>query len=415
MTVGFVEIEKKTEEKIDKTQLFQSPTKQRVRMLVQERQSSPQESPLTESGNWTESGICTAADLSSVQKSSKPKLLDLQDSIDTDVEISDMSPMNVEEADNNRLSPIQSQSSDSSNVPKAAATAEEIDEKKIVEEKQTEVSSVRRTSDKKLSPILFTESKGTSTMKQEFMVDVALSANQSLFSEPIGSESDLKDSPDEEDEEHVAELDNLGVINISKQQQQEGSPTLELTTLCKLAKNLAQGLSIEEKEEVDDVPEELKGTKWLMTESVSSGSSLGATGSSLGSHVSGSERSHTSFSGASADQAQDEMSETSSQAKSEEPLSKQPPQATELASPLRGEVRKTDSLESNPEPFEVEIEFSRSLDFGEASHVDEQQSYVVKRQTLQKSSDPKLEVQAQISEQADEEIEKKAGKSFFTP
>lgn len=147
-------------------------------MLIQEKESSPMESPLTESAEqWTESGVFTSADSSGpgLQKSSsKPQHLNIHHdvSFDTEGDLSEMSPMGAEEmaaSDQKQLSPIMSQSSD-------------MHEETVVHslDKETDVQSLVGTADANLSPITFTESKATSPMsipneKEVTMVDASSS------------------------------------------------------------------------------------------------------------------------------------------------------------------------------------------------------------------------------------------------
>ena len=61
-------------------------------MQILEQEGSPIDSPQTTSGLWSDTGISTG------DMSNKPQFLDLQDvSIGTDADMSEMSPMNLED------------------------------------------------------------------------------------------------------------------------------------------------------------------------------------------------------------------------------------------------------------------------------------------------------------------------------
>ena len=121
-TVGYVEITQKAQEKhfqmqekhfteleSSQTEINLSSSKKKslssqhkLITLVMEQEGSPMDSPMTESGQWTDTGISGISghtgDTGSMSKLSKPNQLDLQDaSIDTDLDdLSEMSPMNNE-------------------------------------------------------------------------------------------------------------------------------------------------------------------------------------------------------------------------------------------------------------------------------------------------------------------------------
>ena len=172
-----------------KSQSTSFAEKHKVVMQVIEQESSPLDSPQTTSGQWSDTGISTG------EISNKPLFLDLQDaSIGTDVDMSEMSPMNIEELGkddhDNEQSQILSEGSDSpkptteiesslrettdvgTSPIKPLHTAVAVSpikwEDHIFEDKGTDpvVNSVI-TCDVKLSPILFTESKGTSPMSAQ--------------------------------------------------------------------------------------------------------------------------------------------------------------------------------------------------------------------------------------------------------
>ena len=66
-------------------------------MLIQEQQKSPMESPLTESGQWTDTGISTGELSGKVAKPTTLEGLDSSINIDTEGDLSEISPMKDEE------------------------------------------------------------------------------------------------------------------------------------------------------------------------------------------------------------------------------------------------------------------------------------------------------------------------------
>lgn len=163
--------------------------KRRVVMQVLEQEGSPIDSPQTTSGLWSDTGMSTG------DISNKPQFLDLQDvSIGTDVDVSEMSPMNIEEESGKELDQDLSQvASEGTESPKpvteietmpretsdtatspvkplqsAAAVSPIKWDQPIFEDRGTDpVVKPIPTCDVKLSPILFTESKGTSPMSAQ--------------------------------------------------------------------------------------------------------------------------------------------------------------------------------------------------------------------------------------------------------
>ena len=224
-TVGYVEIPAKEQEKHFQTictELESSHTdlnimnkkkssQHKIITMVMEQEGSPMESPMTESGQWTDTGISGISghtgDTNSMSKLSKPNQLDLQDaSIDTDLDdLSEMSPMNNEEVSTSQhqTAAMTSVSSDSqktsSDVNKLAETGTidkatsppveatvtsasspmVFDTKNVVQQEEKGTSTqITTTCDVNLSPILFTESKATSPMSDQSgpkMVDASSS------------------------------------------------------------------------------------------------------------------------------------------------------------------------------------------------------------------------------------------------
>ena len=163
--------------------------KHKMLLLVQEQEASPMDSPLTESGQWTESGISTGSAAEGHRpKAEKPRDLDIggskgesgaskatdDRSIDTDAE---MSPMNNEAVEAEAAPLEESQGS------------EELDSIQMMRpergqvaqgglDKETDVQSLNPTADANLSPILFTQSKATSPMSGVTMLDASSSPPQ---------------------------------------------------------------------------------------------------------------------------------------------------------------------------------------------------------------------------------------------
>jgi hypothetical protein len=152
-------------------------------------EGSPMESPMTESGQWTDTGISgisgNTGDTGSMSKLSKPNQLDLEDaSIDADLDdLSEMSPMNNEEVSTSQhvTAKSESVSSDSPKQSTEVTTIEketiekstslmtrQVEAKTLVqrEEKSTSTTALK-TCDVQLSPILFTEDKTTSPMSDQ--------------------------------------------------------------------------------------------------------------------------------------------------------------------------------------------------------------------------------------------------------
>ena len=224
-TVGYVEIPAKEQEKHFQTictELESSHTdlnimnkkkssQHKIITMVMEQEGSPMESPMTESGQWTDTGISGISghtgDTNSMSKLSKPNQLDLQDaSIDTDLDdLSEMSPMNNEEVSTSQhqtaamtsvSSDSQKTSSDVNKLPKtgaidkatspsveatvtSASSPMVFDTKNVVQQEEKGTSTqITTTCDVNLSPILFTESKATSPMSDQSgpkMVDASSS------------------------------------------------------------------------------------------------------------------------------------------------------------------------------------------------------------------------------------------------
>jgi len=240
--------------------------KHKVVMQVIEQESSPLDSPQTTSGQWSDTGISTG------EISNKPLFLDLQDaSIGTDVDMSEMSPMNIEELGkddhDNEQSPILSEGSDSpkptteiesslrettdvgTSPIKPLHTAVAVSpvkwEDHIFEDKGTDpVESSVITCDVKLSPILFTESKGTSPMSAQgdgpSMVDASSSPPkrnvQSASTSPpkifeyqsVSLRRDFKDLNFSQDDSHTGAFEfdmdlDSPLLNINKKYVNEMS------------------------------------------------------------------------------------------------------------------------------------------------------------------------------------------------
>ena len=219
-TIGYVEITDKPQEKhfqgadseleSSQTDLITSskkksigsssiPEKHRLISLVMEQEGSQMESPMTESGQWSDTGISgisgNTGDTGSMSKLSKPNQLDLQDdSIDAGLDdLSEISPMNNEEVSTSQhVTAVTESVSDDDPKPssedtfveketteKATSPAQDtkvttasspmqFEEKQLVlhEEKSTSTTTTT-TCDVKLSPILFTENKATSPMSDQ--------------------------------------------------------------------------------------------------------------------------------------------------------------------------------------------------------------------------------------------------------
>ena len=163
--------------------------KHKLITMIQEQEGSPMESPMTESGQWTDTGISVGEKDSSSNKLNKPNQLDLQDaSIDTDMDVSEMSPINNEEISSQQATIIDQ----SSNKQPTESETAEVATSPITQSKKSTASSpvkfdntveqstattVTETCDANLSPILFTASKATSPMQDDRvkMVDASSS------------------------------------------------------------------------------------------------------------------------------------------------------------------------------------------------------------------------------------------------
>ena len=231
-TVGYVEISEKAQEKHFQTQekvvsrnfteiessqteinLSNSKKKSlssqhKLITLVMEQEGSPMDSPMTESGQWTDTGISGISghtgDTGSMSKLSKPNQLDLQDaSIDTDLDdLSEMSPMNNEEISTSQqvttaitesvssdsqkqitaVTQVEKETTETATSPRpqmkstAACSPMQFEAKKIIQQEEKSTSTPASTTcDANLSPILFTENKATSPMSEPKMVDASSS------------------------------------------------------------------------------------------------------------------------------------------------------------------------------------------------------------------------------------------------
>ena len=175
------------------TTTFKKSEKHKVVMLIQEQQKSPMESPLTESGQWTDTGISTG-DLSG--KVAKPTTLEGLDSsinIDTEGDLSEISPMKDEEIVDSHSTEVEDTIMTHVSLPSTIESRIDLQDQKT-HEVSTSPMSVDGGQDKALSPMSQPEVIDASTQESKEVQDVKLSPI--LFLQSIGTSPILVEAKD---------------------------------------------------------------------------------------------------------------------------------------------------------------------------------------------------------------------------
>ena len=176
------------------TTTFKKSEKHKVVMLIQEQQKSPMESPLTESGQWTDTGISTGELSGKVAKPTTLEGLDSSINIDTEGDLSEISPMKDEEIVDSHSTEVEDTIMTYVSLP-STIESKPID---LQDQKTQEVStspmSVDGGQDKALSPMSQPEVFDASTQESKEVQDVKLSPI--LFLQSIGTSPILIEAKD---------------------------------------------------------------------------------------------------------------------------------------------------------------------------------------------------------------------------
>ena len=168
------------------TTIKQKSEKHKVVMLIQEQEKSPMESPLTESGQWTDTGISTGELSGKVAKPTTLEGLDSSMNIDTEGDLSEISPMKDEEIVDSHSTEVED------TVMTQVSTVEQTSEK--TQEVSTSPMAQELGQDKALSPMSQPEVIDASTQESKEVQDVKLSPI--LFLQSIGTSPILPESKD---------------------------------------------------------------------------------------------------------------------------------------------------------------------------------------------------------------------------
>ena len=162
-------------------------------MLVQQEERSPMDSPLTESGQWTDTGISTG-ELSG-GKLAKPTTLEGLDSsnIDTEGDLSEFSPMNNEELVDSHSTEDTTHVSAIENKQKPFA----VEESQIKEASTSPISAMKtETNDKAMSPMsqIFPESTDVGTQENIMKESCDVKLSPILFQQTVATSPIVSDA-----------------------------------------------------------------------------------------------------------------------------------------------------------------------------------------------------------------------------